>query len=226
MLAASFIIVRIGALAFHLTGLEWTISKFQALSCFTGTGFTTRESELIIESPQRRRIATILIVLGNLGLVTLIATFANSIRAAPLSGAGAIPYVRNAVPAAWMPILNLLLIVLFSFIITRLYLNSRIRASLTNFLRKHLLRKLYDKQLSFIRLVSLAGDHGVARIEISAGSTASGRTIASLGDDIRVLVLERAGKQIVNPDPDTNLAENDRLVFFGNMDTGSNLFSE
>lgn len=47
----SFIVVRIGAVAFELTGLEWSIAKFQALSCFTGTGFTTRESELVLMSP-------------------------------------------------------------------------------------------------------------------------------------------------------------------------------
>ena len=35
---ASFIIVRIGAIAFQLTGLEWSLAKFQSLSCFSGTG--------------------------------------------------------------------------------------------------------------------------------------------------------------------------------------------
>ena len=44
-LIVSVIAVRIGAVAFNLTGLEWKAAKFQALSCFTGTGFTTRESE-------------------------------------------------------------------------------------------------------------------------------------------------------------------------------------
>ncbi len=71
---ASFIIVRIGAIAFQLTGLEWSLAKFQSLSCFSGTGFTTREAELVTGHPQRRRIATVLIVLGNAGFITMIAT--------------------------------------------------------------------------------------------------------------------------------------------------------
>lgn len=33
----SMIVVRIGAIAFQLTGLDWSFAKFQALSCFTGT---------------------------------------------------------------------------------------------------------------------------------------------------------------------------------------------
>ena len=60
-IVAAFIIVRIGAIAFQLTGLEWSLAKFQALSCFTSTGFTTKEAELITGNPQRRRIASILI---------------------------------------------------------------------------------------------------------------------------------------------------------------------
>ena len=78
-LTVSFIVVRVGAIAFQLTGLEWSLAKFQALSCFTGTGFTTREAELITGNPQRRRIASVLMVLGNAGLVTLILTGASTI---------------------------------------------------------------------------------------------------------------------------------------------------
>jgi hypothetical protein len=80
MIFVSFVAVRIGAIAFQLTGLEWSLAKFQSLSCFTGTGFTTQEAELITGDRQRRRIASILMVLGNAGFVVMIATFANSLR--------------------------------------------------------------------------------------------------------------------------------------------------
>lgn len=36
----SFVVVRIGAVAFNLTGMAWSQAKFQALSCFSGTGFS------------------------------------------------------------------------------------------------------------------------------------------------------------------------------------------
>ncbi len=63
----SFIAIRIGAIAFQLTGLEWSLATFQSLSCFTGTGFTTREAELIVGNPQRRRIASVLMVFRKCG---------------------------------------------------------------------------------------------------------------------------------------------------------------
>ena len=110
VITVSFVIVRIGAIAFNLTGLEWSLAKFQALSCFSTTGFTTRESELIVSDPKRRRIASILMVLGNAGLVTLVATFANSMR--PRAGVSGwrIPFVDMEIPAGWFPLLNLIVI--------------------------------------------------------------------------------------------------------------------
>jgi hypothetical protein len=78
-IAVSFIVVRIGAVAFELTGIPWQQAKFQALSAFTNCGYTTREAEDVVRHPVRRRIATIMIVLGNAGLVAVIGSFAGSI---------------------------------------------------------------------------------------------------------------------------------------------------
>ena len=47
----SALVVRIGAVAFEMTGLEKEKAGFQALSCFSGTGFTSREAELRCGSP-------------------------------------------------------------------------------------------------------------------------------------------------------------------------------
>lgn len=43
----SAVVVRVGAVALEMTGLDKDKASFQALSCFSGTGFTTREAELI-----------------------------------------------------------------------------------------------------------------------------------------------------------------------------------
>ena len=74
----SFIVVRIGGFALQLTGIEPDVARFQALSAFSGTGFTTTEAERVVQHRTRRRIVTILIILGNAGLVTIIATLVAS----------------------------------------------------------------------------------------------------------------------------------------------------
>ena len=118
VVVASFIIVRIGAIAFQLTGLEWSLAKFQSLSCFSGTGFTTREAELVTGHPQRRRIATILIVLGNAGFITMIASIASAMNAqytlwAKLSESF-LPIEK--IPPSLIRYINLLVIILSVFI--------------------------------------------------------------------------------------------------------------
>src|SRR4030042_6707082 len=78
----SFLIVLIGGFALQLTGIEPDVARFQALSAFSGTGCTTRESERVVGHKTRRQIVTILIILGNAGLVTIIATLVASMAKA------------------------------------------------------------------------------------------------------------------------------------------------
>ena len=70
----SIIIIKIAAIALALTGLSEEIASFQALSAFTGAGFTTSESETIIKHPIRRKIAMFLMMLGSAGLTTVVAS--------------------------------------------------------------------------------------------------------------------------------------------------------
>jgi len=68
--AISVILTRIGASALALTGLSREVARFQARSAFLGVGFTTSESETIVNHPVRRRITSALILLGNVGLLS------------------------------------------------------------------------------------------------------------------------------------------------------------
>lgn len=70
----STLTVRIATVALTMTGIARDVARFQALSAFTGVGFTTTEAESIINHPIRRRIIAITIRLGSLGLVTTVTT--------------------------------------------------------------------------------------------------------------------------------------------------------
>jgi hypothetical protein len=56
------------------TGLTKASAKFQARSAFSGAGFTTSESEMVVNHPVRRKIVMLLILLGNAGLVTAVSS--------------------------------------------------------------------------------------------------------------------------------------------------------
>ena len=74
-------IVKLGSIAFQLTGMEPKMATFQALSAFTNTGFTTRASEKVVQNRPRRVIATVLITLGYIGIVGIIVTLSRSFAA-------------------------------------------------------------------------------------------------------------------------------------------------
>ncbi len=78
LLSISVLFIRIASVALRATGLADTSARFQALSAFTGTGFTTSEAETVVNYPIRRKIVSTLMVLGNLGLVSVFATLAAS----------------------------------------------------------------------------------------------------------------------------------------------------
>jgi len=75
LLIVSLFVVRIASVALRLTGLSDDVARFQSLSALTGTGFTTHEAEMIVNYPLRRKILSALMVFGNLGLVSISATF-------------------------------------------------------------------------------------------------------------------------------------------------------
>ena len=66
--------IRIGSVALEMTGLSREMAAFQAQSAFSGTGFTTSESEYVVSHPLRRKIIRILIFIGNAGIASAIAT--------------------------------------------------------------------------------------------------------------------------------------------------------
>lgn len=214
-LVASWIIVRIGAIAFQLTGLEWSLAKFQSLSCFSGTGFTTRESELIVGDKRRRRIASVLMVLGNAGLVTLIATAASALNPS-----------QNVVP--WLtdnflntPI-NLAVLAIALFLVYKILTNRNIAGKLTRYLRKKIIKQEILKPVSFEELLQLTGGYGISRIEVSEESLLVGKTLAESDlrkNDVTVLAIIRDNETIPNPSANRKIQKGDGLISFGKMES-------
>ena len=219
VLIVSFVIVRIGAIAFQLTGLEWSLAKFQALSCFTATGFTTREAELITGDPRRRRIASVLIVLGHAGLVTMVATFANTIR--PRATNLSIPFMPAYVPSWLRPFINLIIIVAAIYIIYKVFTNTKIARKLTDSLRKRIIKKDIIKSVSREELALATGGYGVSKIQISESNPIVGKALSESGlrkDDITVLAIIRDDSTIPNPVANRKILSGDELICFGKLD--------
>jgi len=227
MIIVSFIAVRIGAIAFQLTGLEWSLAKFQSLSCFSGTGFTTKEAELITGNPQRRRIASFLMVLGNVGLVTLVATFANTLRPSYLPKI-TIPFIHLALPSFILPYMNLLIVIVSIYTLYRVFTHARFTKKLSNFLKKRIIKTELVKPVSFEELLITTGGYGISSFEVEKRSPIVNMSLRKADlrkHDIAVLAVERdQGKEIIpNPPAETKILLEDRLICFGKLDNIKNI---
>jgi hypothetical protein len=68
----SLVVIRVATVGLTMTGISKDLAQFQALSAFTGSGFTTQESEDIVNHPLRRRIVMHLMLLGHIGIFVAI----------------------------------------------------------------------------------------------------------------------------------------------------------
>jgi len=222
VLIASFIIVRIGAVAFQLTGLEWSLAKFQSLSCFSGTGFTTKEAELITGDPRRRRIASVLMVLGNAGLVTMIATVASALNPqqaliARLSES----FLPFSIPSYLVPWINLSIIVIGLVVIYRVFKNERFKRKLTSYLRTRIVKQELFKPVSFEELLLLTGGYGISRIEVCENSPLIDKALVESDlrkNDITVLAIIRDDVTMPNPSAQVTIHKGDELIAFGKLE--------
>ena len=70
----AIIVTRVAEMMLVQTGLSRETARFQARSAFTWVGFTTTESENVINHPVRRHIVMSLMFVGNVGFITVIST--------------------------------------------------------------------------------------------------------------------------------------------------------
>ncbi len=77
MIIAYIGVVEVFTVLFRLTGLKPEKARFQVVSLITNSGFTTKESELILTSMPRRRLARTVMLFGYLFAVTAVSLFVN-----------------------------------------------------------------------------------------------------------------------------------------------------
>jgi MFS family permease len=198
----SFIVVRIGGFALQLTGIEPDVARFQALSAFSGTGFTTAEAERVVRHRTRRRIVTILIILGNAGLVTIIATLVASFT--QVSGYGWF-FIRLA-------------IIVFSIIVFyQLVIRSRFGNRIARWFRKPITNYIIRVSPTIEEILHIGKDWSVSTVRIEEKSKNIGLSLAELmaKTGVEVLAIERADAAITKPHTEEKVADGDRLFVYG-----------
>jgi len=197
-----FLIVRIATVILKLTGMDDYTSRFQAISAFTGTGFTTKEAETILEDRIRRRTVIVLMVLGKVGIVSVIAGLFLSFGKNNLS--------EDLGKAA--------ILLAFIFILYKITSLKGFSRALNRMIEKGIVARGIVKQKTLEELFHLPKGYGLAQLTITADSKEKGLSLAKAGfidKNILVLSIERKNKLISFPHAKDVIEEGDKLLCYG-----------
>lgn len=205
IISISILVTRFATMSLIHTGLSKQTAQFQARSAFTGVGFTTRESERIVGHPVRRRIIMVLMLLGNVGIVSVLATLVLTFVD---NQAGATEWIQKMATL----IGGLGLIWLLS--------KSRWVDKGLSRLINHLLNKYTDiKVRDYAGILHLSGEYEITEMLVDKNHWMSSKTLRQLNlrqEGLNLIGVERGdGTYIGLPNGDTIIKEGDTLIMYG-----------
>lgn len=205
------LVVKAAAVALRLTGMEEERARFQALSAFTGTGFTTRETEEVMINRLRRRIVEWLMLLGYVGIVTVMITATSS-------------FVRSE---GYRIPLNALILIGGVYLLYKMASHRRFAARWETFVARRILALAAFRDRALDELLHLENGYGVVSAPVLRGSPLEGRELGGCGfgdGGVAILGIERGDQWIPLPGAAERIAPGDRLVAFGKLDATRKLF--
>lgn len=206
----SFLVVRVGTNALVLTGMSFKAARFQALSAFFGVGFTTSEAEMVMGSEVRRKIIRHLIISGNIGLTsalaTLVVTFSQS---------------EDDLVMSKFVILGVAILVIISM---GLFLNLKIVTKPMDAIMKKGLEKAgVVRALDYELLLKLKHGYCVSDFVIEEGHPWAGKALKqSRPSDASVVILniqQRDGQFTGAPNKDHVINVGDEVMVYGDTDS-------
>lgn len=199
----SMLVVRAGAVALTMTGLSMDVARFQALSAFTGTGFTTGESESIVGHAVRRSIIRFLMMLGNAGLFSALAALIVGFSQQE---------DESLLERFLLMICGLLMLLLLS---NSKFLNRFLNSFLQVVFEYIPALRIHDYEA----LLRVDKGFSISHVVVDPGSWMAGkslRELALIAEGILVLSIDRnEGATLATPGPNTVLKDFDQLLVYG-----------
>jgi len=220
----SLIVVKIGAIALEATGLSKEIARFQSQSAFSGVGFTTKESEAIMQHSLRRKVLRVLMLMGSAGLTsavaTLILTFMNAEGTTSFFG-----IVYNSV---FLSISLIIIVLLTVYMISRThYFDVLMRKILEKPL--HIIKSrvaLYDYE----RILGLSKGHVVVSFDVPKKHWMVSKTIGKLKlekEGVIILgiyrMINKHEDYIGIPSDDFKIHQRDKIIVYCSESTADNI---
>lgn len=196
--------VRMGTLALQRTGLSRESASFQAQSAFMGVGFTTSESETVVNHPVRRRVLRMLMWGGYSGITVTVSTI--------VSGVG-------SSDGHLLRFLGLMLVT--AGVLLSVWQINSVRELADRLLTVVVARIPHLEVIDFEELLEFDKGYTVAQLHVDRNRWMTGRTLRDLrlaDEGVLVLSVTRAsGATIGTPEADTTLEVGDRILIYGHQ---------
>ena len=207
VLGLPLVVTRFATIALTLTGLSREAARFQARSAFTGTGFTTSETEKVVDHPVRRKIIMLLMILRSAGLVSIIISLI-------LSFAGS-----GSETDRLFRLFYLLAGLLILWFIARSSFVDRYLSRVIEWA----LRKWTDLDTrDYQSLLKLSGEYMVKELMVQEGDWVANKALRECQlteEGVIVLGIYRdGGRYIGAPKADTEIYPKDTLILYGRAD--------
>ncbi|MBD3344464.1 MAG: hypothetical protein GF401_05325 [Chitinivibrionales bacterium] len=209
----SFLVVRAAAIMLMMTGLDQRRAQFQALSAFSGTGFTTKEAETVVNHPARRKIITRLIILGNAGLATIIVTATSSLVT---SQGFAIP-------------LNVVVLLIGIFIIYKIATRQKFVEKWESFIERRIIKASKIEEGAIEDLLHLMEGYSLVKAIMTENAPFVNSSLAECRlneQGLLILGIEREKKWIPIPTGSEIIQNGDKIVVYGPLKILREKFSE
>jgi len=206
VLTLGILITRVASVALTLTGVSPDMAKFQARSAYMGVGFTTTESERMLDHPVRRRIIMILMWLGNAGLVATVSSVIPIFVASPEDGEAALltrlGWLAGGLAVLW-------------FIANSQWIDRQMSRMIEWALRHWTKLEIYD----YPGLLRLSSGYSVCEVTIATGDWLAGKPLSELrlsDEGVQVLGIRRVtGEYVGAPTGTTYIRSGDVLIVYG-----------
>ena len=203
-----WVITELFTFFFRLTGLPAEKARFQVISLLTGTGFTTRESEMVLSSRKRRRLARVTMLFGYVFNITIVSAFINVFLSLK------IVQVEKQFFGFLIPLVTVALIFIFMRV-------PKVHAWFDNLL-KRTADRIFDRRETFnaVMLVDNIGNGSIAQVTLRCiPDEYQGLTLAETRlrpeTGILVMLVEPQGGKQVPASADTVFRTGDKLIVFG-----------
>lgn len=209
----SVLITKIATESLVHTGLSKEAARFQARSAFTGVGFTTKEAENIVNHPVRRRIIMSLMLIGNVGIISAIAslmlTFVDTGQ----------DFGDN--------IFRVGLIIISMAFLWLLSKSRWVERILVKVIKKALEKFTMLKVRDYIELLDLKGEYEITVIEVKEGDWMQDQRVGKLKlweEGINLIGIQRSdGTYLGTPKGNTKIVTRDQLILYGRKNNIKNL---